>query len=116
MKVISIEEEEEEEPELCRQFAAQEDPSSVSILYRSHSRHTFITDHMKLQNTRYVIDSVTMGQVYIERSLTCDDNGIDDNARLKVNLRERFTFDKVVSDIKEINPDIDEVRLKEGFM
>jgi hypothetical protein len=102
--IMSIHEEHE-------QFRISVNPNtSANNIYHS------IIDYMELQNTKYLIDSVTMGQEYvIEKSLTCEENGIEDNARLEVNLRERFSFDRVVRDMIQINPGIDEMRLRRGF-
>ena len=63
-------------------------------------------------NTRFILQSITMGDDEISLEGTFNDNGIEDGARLNIQIRERFGISDVINHIMELNPDVNEERLR----
>ena len=62
-------------------------------------------------NTRFILQSITMGDDEISLEGTFNENGIEDGARLDIHKRERISFEDVLAEIIELNPDVNEDRL-----
>ena len=65
-------------------------------------------------NTKFILEGITMGGEDIEVNGSWKENGIDDGARLEIITRERSSFNDVVKDVKEMNPGVDAERLQRG--
>ena len=65
-------------------------------------------------NTRFILQSITMGDDEIALEGTFNENGIEDGARLDIHKRERISFEDVLAEIKDLNPGVDEEGLRTG--
>ena len=65
-------------------------------------------------NTKFILEGITLGGGDIDENISWENNGIDDGARLEILTRERSSFNDVVKDVKEMNPGVDAERLTRG--
>ena len=68
-----------------------------------------IQEALKLSAAQMRSVVVSLGGEAVEMTMCFEENGIEDGARLEVSLPRKATFEEVVQDMLELNPDCTKV-------
>ena len=83
-----------------------DDVESISITVQSnHIVQDIIQEALKLSAAQIRLVMVSLGGEAVEMTMCFEENGIEDGARIEVSLPRKATFEEVVQDMLELNPD-----------
>ena len=87
-----------------------DDAESITITVQSnHIVQDIIQEALKLSAAQVRSVVVSLGGEAVEMAVCFEENGIEDGARLEVSLPRKATFEEVVQDMLELNPDCTKV-------
>ena len=87
-----------------------DDTESITITVQSnHIVQDIIQEALKLSAAQIRLVMVSLGGDAVEMTMCFEENGIEDGARLEVSLPRKATFEEVVQDMLELNPDCTKV-------
>ena len=87
-----------------------DDAESITITVQSnHIVQDIIQEALKLSAAQIRSVMVSLGGEAVEMTMCFEENGIEDGARLEVSLPRKATFEEVVQDMLELNPDCTKV-------
>ena len=86
------------------------DTESITITVQSNQIiQDIIQEALKLSAAQVRLLMVSLGGEAVEMTMCFEENGIEDGARLEVSLPRKATFEEVVQDMLELNPDCTKV-------
>ena len=87
-----------------------DDTESITITVQSNQIvQDIIQEALKLSAAQIRSMMVSLGGEAVEMTMCFEENGIEDGARLEVSLPRKATFEEVVQDMLELNPDCTKV-------
>ena len=87
-----------------------DDTESITITVQSsYIVQDIIQEALKCSATEMRSAVVSLGGEAVEMTMCFEENGIEDGARLEVSLPRKATFEEVVQDMLELNPDCTKV-------
>ena len=87
-----------------------DDAESITITVQSNQIiQDIVQEALKLSAAQIRSGMVSLGGEAIEMTMCFEENGIEDGARLEVSLPRKATFEEVVQDMLELNPDCTKV-------
>jgi len=87
-----------------------DDAESIIITVQSNQIvQDIIQEALKLSAAQIRSMMVSLGGEAVEMTMCFEENGIEDGARIEVSLPRKATFEEVVQDMLELNPDCTKV-------